>query len=243
LTIGRWKVSHRSTKRAIFSAAQRVSAPPITIGLFVITPDRVAVQPRQAGDGRAAEVGRHLEQRAFVEDRLQDLARLEDLALVGRDRAVEPFVAAIDRVRAATRGGCSHTLVGRYDRKRRVACIASSRCRRPGRRAAVAVHRVVAAERFLVDVEAERLLDDRRPAGEDLALAADHDARWDAPPDRAQAGAGAERDADYRHGAEQLRHRQHRVARDLGVAELVEQLHAAAGAVDHAHDRQLYSQA
>ena len=38
LTMGRWKVSHRSTKRSILIEAARVSAPPMTMGLLIITP-------------------------------------------------------------------------------------------------------------------------------------------------------------------------------------------------------------
>ena len=99
---------------------------------------------------------------------------------------------------------------------------------------------VRAAERLLVDRGAHAgALDDRRAARHHLALALEHHREMrGCGLDRAQAGARPHRDGRDRDHAELLGHQPGRVAGDLGAAHLLDQAHAAAGALDEADQRQ-----
>ncbi|MNI06807.1 hypothetical protein D3C73_598010 [compost metagenome] len=167
--------------------------------------------------------------------------RVEDLAPVMGNRIVEPGVAATGGI-----GRCrARWLLPDIARQERQEALGQVQrlgvaVGREVDHAAVAMHLVVSAEVVLVDIDAERLLHHRRAGREHLALAAHHDRQMrGGDPQRTEAGTRTVGDTDNGHGAQQVGDRQQGITRNLGVAELVEQLHTAAGAVDHANDRQL----
>ena len=97
-----------------------------------------------------------------------------------------------------------------------------------------------AAELLLVDLVAHAGAPDHgRAAGEYLARALHHDGEVRAAGlERAESGARTEGHCDHRDVAEQADHRPGRIARDLGAALLLDQTHAAAGALAQADERQ-----
>ena len=72
-----------------------------------------AVEPREAGDDRAAEIRAHLEERALVDHRVDDRPHLVDLAAVARHRLHQRLVRALRIVVASVVGGRSNTDDGR----------------------------------------------------------------------------------------------------------------------------------
>ena len=56
---------------------------------------RAAFQPRKPGDDRAAEIGVDLEERALVDDGVDDRAHLVDLAAIARHRLHQRFLRAL----------------------------------------------------------------------------------------------------------------------------------------------------
>ena len=203
--------------------------------------DRPAVEPREPGDDRAAAMLPDLEERARIDDALEDRPHVVDLAPVARHR--------LDQERLAPR-----RVVGRRDARRQLV----DRGGQIGEEAPRAREGFLLARHHVVDraVRAHgcRLLpssslvtfspsarDHRRPGDEHLRDALDHQrvvARHDP------------RGAEARDRAEAERHDRHRarlstnqlpagIGRHVGVAERLDGLDraAAAGAVDQPHDR------
>ena len=202
-----------------------------------------AVQPRQRRDDRAALVAPDLEHRVAVEQRREDAARVVDLAPVARDRVLQPVIGA--RRVVAGHGARGQRVRARGQVAQEAAHLGQGIGLVDGlvvHERALAVH-LVAAQVVLVDVDAVGLLDHRRPGREDLGLVTHHDREVRQQHlDRAQAGAGAQRHADHRHGLQQFHPGPGGIARDLGRGHLLQQLDAAAGGVDQAHQRHLLGQ-
>jgi hypothetical protein len=73
----------------------------------------MAVDARQAGDDRAAEVAAHLEERTLVDHRLDDRAHLVDLRRLRGMALISEFVGAPGSSLAGSTGGSSCTDDGR----------------------------------------------------------------------------------------------------------------------------------
>ncbi len=135
---------------------------------------RPAVEPRVAGDDRAAVERRDLEERALVDDRLDDAPHLVGLARVVRDRLEEPRIAPLRIVaaRAARRQV--------VDRRREV----REKAPRALERLFLAVDGVVDGAGLELDLPAAELvlgellaqaLDHRRPGDEERGEVLHHD--------------------------------------------------------------------
>ena len=205
---------------------------------------RPALQPRQACDDRAAEIRRHLEERALVDHGVDDRPHLVDLAAVARHRFHQRFLGALRIVLAGKR---RRQFV---DRRRQIGQEAPG----AGERFLFGIDRVIdaagagldfpAAQFLLAEILAEPF-HHRRAGDEHRRAFGHHRIMAGRKPRRAQPRDRAEPQAHHRHA----RHVRRRVpvparaadaARQVGGALGLDGFYraAAAGAFDHADDRQ-----
>lgn len=199
-------------------------------------PDRIAVDPRQPGDARAAVEGGDLEERAAVGDVLDQLEGVKRPAPLARHQRQQRLLGASRTVRrvAARR----HLVHAARQVAQPTADLAEGVGLGLGKivdAAADADVDVIAAQLLLGDVVAQRRLHHRRPAGEDLAHAAHHhrEVRQRCL-DRRQSRDRAQYGRHDRHGLQQpnVVLAPAVAVGQIGAAQRLEAAHAAAGGVE-----------
>ena len=209
-----------------------------------MTPTGIAVDARQAGDaGPAVERG-DLEERAFVDDELDEALGVVHPARVARhERRQQLVVAPVDRVGRRRRAAPA--------RRRSTAGTTGTGGSAPNASSSVAARLSTtpldpsvdlrAAELLLGDVVAERRLDDRRAAREHLACRRTITFQWARQVCSAAMPAAAPSTADTTGTVFSSVHvdvREAVAVGQVGAAELLEAAHAAAGGVEQPDVRQ-----
>ena len=203
------------------------------------------MRPPQSDDSRRAVVGRDLEERVLIQHALESHANVVRPALVARNQGEQALVAAVGIVRRVPAGRHLPDVIGQIaeelfdllDRRRLILGHVVDDAADPR------VNRV-SSEVFLVDLQAQRGLDHRRPAGKDLARAlGDHAEVAQTRHGGQTAGRRTEHGRDHRGDAEDLAEVLELAAvGNVGAAEVRELGHAATRPVDQVDHRQLQLQ-
>ena len=199
--------------------------------------DRVAVQPREAGDPRSPVVRPHLEEAAAIQHGVEDLARLVDAPAFPGHGGEQRLVAALRVVRRFGHRRC------RVDVRRQIGEEAPHLGKRIGfvfrqiHDDAVLHLNALVAKLLLGDGLPGRLLDHLRAGDEHLAGAPHHDVEVaQARLHRRQASHRAEHRGDHRDVLHELGGKAGAgVAGQIGAPHLLEGAHAAAGGVEQPH--------
>ena len=107
------KASHSQMKRAALSAESTKSTPPLHFGWFATMPTGAPLDAREAGDELAREELLHLDERALVDDRVDERASCRRAC--SRPAGRSPRAVArrgLGRAAAASAGGSSRQLRG-----------------------------------------------------------------------------------------------------------------------------------